>query len=110
MAEPASTDTRSLAASGAVVAVGHAGRVMLIETATGRLIWERSLSEVPGASACDGEPVTVRLVNASVIAAAMGHVFALGVEDGSVLWHIDRRSRGAGATSLAVGREQHRAG
>ena len=87
----------------AIVAVGHAGRVMLIETATGRLLWETVLAETPGASACDGEPVTVRLTESSVIAGTMGHVFALRLDDGSLLWHIDRRSRGAGATSLAAG-------
>jgi outer membrane protein assembly factor BamB len=85
------------------VAVGHAGRVMLIETATGRLLWETVLAETPGASACDGEPVAVRLTETSVIAGTMGHVFALALEDGSLLWHIDRRSRGAGETSLAAG-------
>jgi len=87
------------------VAVGHAGRVLLIETATGRVVWERPLADTPGASACEGEPVSVRLVNASVIAGAMGHVFALALADGSVLWHVDRRSRGAGSTSLAVERD-----
>jgi outer membrane protein assembly factor BamB len=76
---------------------------MLIETATGRLLWEAVLAETPGASACDGEPVAVRLTDTCVVAGTMGHVFALALEDGSVLWHIDRRSRGAGATSLAVG-------
>jgi outer membrane protein assembly factor BamB len=85
------------------IAAGHAGRVMLIETATGRLLWETVLAETPGASACDGEPVAVRLTDTCVIAGTMGHVFALRLDDGSLLWHIDRRSRGAGTTSLAVG-------
>jgi outer membrane protein assembly factor BamB len=88
-----------------VVAVGHAGSVLLIEAATGRVLWERQLADVPGGSACAGEPVSVRLVNAAVIAGAMGHVFALALEDGSVLWHVARRGRGAGATSLAVRRD-----
>jgi outer membrane protein assembly factor BamB len=88
-----------------VVAAGHAGRVFLIEARSGQVVWERRLADVPGASACDGEPVTVRLVNERVIAAAMGHVFALALADGSLLWHVDRRSRGAGATSLAVERD-----
>jgi hypothetical protein len=76
---------------------------MLIDTAKGRLLWETILAEAPGASACDGEPVAVRLIDTGVIAGTMGHVFALRLEDGSVLWHIDRRSRGAGVTSLDVG-------
>jgi hypothetical protein len=39
-----------------------------------------------------------------VIAGAMGHVFALGLEDGSVLWHVERRRRGDGTTRLAIER------
>ena len=78
---------------------------MLLEVATGRVIWERSLGEISGAAACDGQPVNVHLVASTVVAGAMGHVFALAVEDGSVLWHVDRRSRGAGTTSLATERD-----
>jgi outer membrane protein assembly factor BamB len=74
----------------------------LLEADTGRVIWERSLAEISGATACDGQPVSVRLVASTVVAGAMGHVFALAVEDGSVLWHVDRRGRGAGTTSLAT--------
>jgi outer membrane protein assembly factor BamB len=101
--EPSDAPVRCPSAD--VVAVGHAGCVLLLEAATGRLIWELSLAEVPGGSACEGEPVSVRLVNACVIAGAMGHVFALALEDGSVLWHVARRGRGAGATSLAIERD-----
>jgi len=90
--------------SGSVVSVGHAGCVLLIEVATGRVIWERALAEIPGASACDGQPVDVRVITSSVIAGAMGHVFAFGLEDGSLLWHVDRRRRGNGTTRLATER------
>ena len=95
----------SRAPSRELIAVGHAGSVMLLEVATGRVIWERSLAEIPGATACDGQPVEVRLVASTVVAGAMGHVFALAVEDGSVLWHVDRRNRGTGATTLATERD-----
>ncbi|MGI9403954.1 MAG: PQQ-binding-like beta-propeller repeat protein [Hyphomicrobium sp.] len=104
MPEQALSETSAKSAIGSVVAVGHAGCVLLIEVATGRVIWERALAEIRGASACDGQPVDVRLNASRVIAGAMGHVFALGLEDGSVLWHVDRRRRGDGATRLATER------
>jgi hypothetical protein len=91
--------------SSALLAVGHAGAVTLLEVSTGRICWERALAELPGGLPCEGQPVSVRLVNSTVIAAAMGHVFALAVGDGSLLWHVDRRGRGAGATSLAIERD-----
>jgi outer membrane protein assembly factor BamB len=91
--------------SGAVVAVGHAGAVMLLEVASGRLLWERALNELPAGSPCDGQPVTVRLVADTVVAACMGHVFGLALEDGSLIWQINRRGRGAGETTLATERD-----
>jgi hypothetical protein len=47
----------------------------------------------------------VRLVNSTLIAACMGHVFAFAAEDGSLLWQLNRRGRGDGATSLAIERD-----
>jgi outer membrane protein assembly factor BamB len=91
--------------SNACVAVGHAGSVMLLEVASGRIIWERALTDLPAGQPCDGQPVTVRLVDDVVIAASMGHVFALSAEDGSLIWQVNRRGRGAGETSLAIERE-----
>lgn len=88
-----------------VVAVGHAGHVHVMDVATGRTLWTRSLAEKTGASACDGQPVSVRVVDETVLAGCMGHVFALKIEDGSVLWHVAHRARGAGETSLAAGGE-----
>ena len=104
MPEPAIGKLSDKSASGVVVAVGHAGCVLLIEVATGRVIWERALAEIPGAAACDGQPIDVCLIASRVIAGAMGHVFALGLEDGSLLWHVERRRRGDGATRLAIER------
>lgn len=86
-----------------VVAVGHAGHVHLLDTATGRTIWSQALAAASGASACDGQPVSVAIVDATVLAGSMGHVFALRLEDGSILWHADHRGRGGGETSLAIG-------
>lgn len=91
--------------SSALLAVGHAGSVMLLEAATGRIVWERALREFPGGLPCEGQPVSVRVVNSTIIAAAMGHVFALAAEDGSLIWHVNRRGRGDGATSLAIERD-----
>jgi hypothetical protein len=91
--------------SGALVAVGHAGSVMLLEVATGRIVWERALTDLPAGLPCEGQPVAVRLVSTTVIAACMGHVFALAVEDGSLVWQVNRRGRGAGDTSLAIERD-----
>ncbi|MDH4980925.1 PQQ-binding-like beta-propeller repeat protein [Hyphomicrobium sp. D-2] len=88
--------------SGACVAVGHAGSVMLLEIASGRLVWERALAEFPAGLPCEGQPVSVRLVEGTVIAASMGHVFALSAEDGELLWQVNRRGRGSGETSLAI--------
>jgi hypothetical protein len=88
--------------SSAVVAVGHAGSVLLLEVTSGRIVWERALTELPAGQPCDGQPVAVRLVNETVVAACMGHVFALALEDGSLIWQINRRGRGAGETSLAT--------
>jgi hypothetical protein len=68
--------------SSAVVAVGHAGSVLLLEVTSGRIVWERALTELPAGQPCDGQPVAVRLVNETVVAACMGHVFALALEDG----------------------------
>jgi hypothetical protein len=90
--------------SSAVVAVGHAGAVMLLEVASGRIVWERLLTELPAGQPCEGQPVAVRLVADTVIAACMGHVFALAVDDGSLVWQVNRRGRGAGETSLATER------
>jgi len=90
--------------SGAVVAVGHAGAVLLLEAASGHPVWERVLSELPAGQPCDGQPVAVRIVSGTVIAASMGHVFAFAIEDGSLLWQVNRRGRGAGETSLATER------
>lgn len=86
-----------------VVAVGHAGYVHLLDAATGRTIWERSLAETAGASSCAGQAVSVAIAEETVLAGSMGHVFALRLEDGSILWHVDHRTRGAGDTRLAVG-------
>jgi outer membrane protein assembly factor BamB len=91
--------------STALIAVGHAGLVMLLEAATGRIVWERALTSLPAGTPCEGQPVVVRLVNSTVIAACMGHVFALAAEDGSLLWQVNRRGRGDGTTSLAIERE-----
>ncbi|KAB2939284.1 MAG: hypothetical protein K8F92_00630 [Hyphomicrobium sp.] len=91
--------------STACVAVGHAGSVLLLEVASGRIVWERALAELPAGLPCGGQPVAVRLIDGTVIAACMGHVFALSVEDGSLLWQVNRRGRGAGETSLAVERD-----
>jgi outer membrane protein assembly factor BamB len=86
-----------------VVAVGHAGAVCLIDLVTGRTLWTRALAKEAGASACDGQPVSVGIADEIVLAGSMGHVFALRLEDGSVQWHVEQRARGAGETSLAVG-------
>jgi len=102
--EPAKSELTGAAATAAAVAVGHAGCVLLIDAATGRVIWERALVEIPGAGGCDGQPIDVRLFGSRVIAGAMGHVFALRLEDGSVLWHVERRRRGDGLTRLAIER------
>jgi len=102
--EQASSGSTAACVSGSVVAVGHAGRVLLIEVATGRVIWERVLADIPGASVCDGQPIDLHLMASRVIAGAMGHVFALGLEDGSVFWHVDLRRRGDGATRIATER------
>jgi hypothetical protein len=91
--------------SGALIAVGHAGSVLLLEVASGRIAWERMLADLPGGMPCEGQPVSVRLVGDIVIAAAMGHVFALAVEDGSLIWQVNRRARGAGETSLSIDRD-----
>jgi hypothetical protein len=91
--------------SSAVVAVGHAGSVLLLEVTSGRIVWERALTELPAGQPCDGQPVAVRLVNETVVAACMGHVFALALEDGSLIWQINRRGRGAGETTLATERD-----
>lgn len=102
MSERVAAGAEGRASSRGLIAVGHAGSVTLLDAATGRVIWECSLAKISGASACDGQPVSVRLVGSTVVAGAMGHVFAFAVEDGSVLWHVDRRSRGAGTTSLGT--------
>jgi hypothetical protein len=78
---------------------------MLIEAVTGRLIWERVLAELPAGLPCEGQPVSVRIVAEIVIAACMGHVFAFAIEDGSPLWQLNRRGRGADETSLATERD-----
>jgi hypothetical protein len=79
--------------------------VLLLEVASGRIVWERALAELPAGLPCEGQPVAVRLVASTVIAACMGHVFALTAEDGSLIWHVNRRGRGAGETSLAIERD-----
>jgi hypothetical protein len=33
----------------------------------------------------------------------MGHVFAIGLENGELLWHKDQASRGTGETNFAFG-------
>lgn len=86
-----------------VVAVGHAGHVHLLDAATGQLIWTCALAALPGASQCEGQPVSVGIADETVLAGAMGHVFALRLEDGSLLWRSEQRSRGSGETSLAIG-------
>ncbi len=90
-------------AGDSVVAVGHAGKVHLVDVVTGRLIWTRPLTETPGASACEGQAVSVGITEGIVLAGSMGHVFALRIEDGLMLWHVAERGRGAGETSLAIG-------
>jgi outer membrane protein assembly factor BamB len=91
--------------SRAFVGVGHAGTVMLLEVATGRLVWERALADLPAGLPCEGQPVAVRIIAGTLIAASMGHVFAFAVEDGSLLWQVNRRGRGSGETSLATERD-----
>jgi outer membrane protein assembly factor BamB len=86
-----------------VVAVGHAGHVHLLDAATGRTLWSCALAAQKGASACEGQPVSVGIADEIVLAGSMGHVFALRLDDGTVLWRSEQRTRGAGETSLAVG-------
>jgi outer membrane protein assembly factor BamB len=86
-----------------VVAIGHAGHVHLIDAATGRRIWTQALAPHRDAAACEGQPVSVSIVDDLVLAGSMGHVFGLKLSDGAVLWHKEYRARGAGETSLAVG-------
>lgn len=85
--------------------MGHAGAVTLIEAETGRLVWERALAEFPAGLPCEGQAVSVRIVAETVVAACMGHVFAFAIEDGELLWQVNRRGRGAGETSLATERD-----
>jgi outer membrane protein assembly factor BamB len=87
------------------VAVGHSGVVTVIEAETGRLKWERMLAQLPAGQPCEGQPVSVRIVAETVVAAAMGHVFAFAIEDGTLLWQVNRRGRGPGDTSLATERD-----
>ncbi len=70
---------------------------------TGRTLWTRALAAEAGASACDGQPVSVSIIDETVLAGSTGHVFALGLDDGAVLWHTAHRARGSGETSLAIG-------
>ncbi len=91
--------------SRAPIAVGHAGVVTLIEAAKGRLLWERKLAELPAGQPCEGQPVSVRIIGDTVIAASMGHVFAFAIDDGTLKWQVNRRGRGAGDTSLATERD-----
>ena len=86
-----------------VVAVGHAGQVHLLDLDTGKTLWTFKLSSEKSASACDGQPVTVSVADEIVLAASMGHVFALRLDDGTLMWHTEHRARGSGETSLAVG-------
>ncbi len=91
--------------SRSLLALGHAGAVTLIEAASGRLVWERALADMPAGLPCEGQPVSVRIVGETVVAASMGHVFAFAIEDGTLLWQVNRRGRGDGATSLATERD-----
>lgn len=92
-----------VAATERIVAVGHAGRVHLLDMDTGRTLWTRALASEAGASACDGQPVSVGVMDDIVLAGSMGHIFALGLDDGAVLWHVNHHARGSGETSLAFG-------
>jgi outer membrane protein assembly factor BamB len=89
--------------AGQVVAVGHAGHVHLLQLESGNTLWSYALSGKDGATACEGQPVTVGIVGDVVLAGAMGHVFALDLETGDLLWHKDHRARGAGETTFAFG-------
>ena len=91
--------------STALIAVGHAGTVLLLEVGSGRIVWEKALADQPAGAPCEGQPVAVRLVNGTVVAACMGHVFAFATEDGSLIWQVNRRARGDGVTSLASERD-----
>jgi outer membrane protein assembly factor BamB len=86
-----------------VLAVGYAGQVHLLDLETGATHWSFELALEKGASACDGQPVTVRICDEIVLAASMGHIFALRIDDGTVLWRSEKQSRGAGAMSVAFG-------
>ena len=91
--------------STALIAVGHAGTVLLLEVGSGRIVWEKALADQPAGAPCEGQPVAVRLVSGTLVAACIGQVFALSADDGSLLWQINRRGRGDGATSLAIERD-----
>ncbi len=90
-------------AGGRVVAVGHAGHVHALDATTGRILWTQALAAHSGASACEGQPVSVCIADEIVLAGSMGHVFALRLDDGAVMWRAEQRARGAGETSVAVG-------
>lgn len=94
---------RQLEIGARVVAVGHAGRVHLLDLETGRAYWTRDLALEKGASACQGQPVSVRISDFAVIAGSMGHVFAIRIDNGTVAWRLAEPSRGAGETSLSLG-------
>jgi outer membrane protein assembly factor BamB len=86
-----------------VVAVGHAGQVHLLDLDTGKTLWTFKLTSEKSASACDGQPVAVSVADEIVLAASMGHVFALRLDDGTMMWHAQHPARGSGEMSLAVG-------
>jgi outer membrane protein assembly factor BamB len=84
-----------------VIAVGHAGHVILLQLESGETLWTFALSTVEGTIGCEGQPVTVGIVGQIVLAGSMGHVFAIRLDDGELLWHKDQRYRGSGETNLA---------
>jgi outer membrane protein assembly factor BamB len=86
-----------------VVAVGHAGQVHLLDLERGNTLWTFKLYSEKSASSCEGQPVTVSVADEIVLAACMGHVFALRLDDGTLTWHTELRARGSGETTLAVG-------
>jgi len=94
---------RQLEIGARVVAVGHAGRVHLLDLETGKAHWTCDLALEKGASACHGQPVSVRISDHTVIAGSMGYVFAIRIDNGTVAWRLAEPSRGAGETSLSLG-------
>ena len=84
------------------LAIGTNGCVAAIDKKSGREMWRTKLG-TGIFSATSYEDVSVIIEDGMVFAGCNGHLFALDLSSGNILWHNELRGLGHNDVSMALG-------